>query len=172
MLLPSAITFTAVGNLPKALEPAPVPPGRVLFGARTSVPILFFSCQHLSTEHLFNHRTLEDLAAGQVQFHILVRGQIHRKSDRIFLIIERHLGRLWRQQRRDANRTSQFRRQPSYHPNATAAVLIRMSPYWNGSSGVGSRSHRKRNRQRLATHDVPSKHRGNVLSTATWAYSK
>jgi hypothetical protein len=29
----------------------------------------------LNTEHLFNHRTLEDLAAGQVQFHILVRGQ-------------------------------------------------------------------------------------------------
>jgi len=42
---------------------------------------------------LFNHRTPDDLASGQMQFNMLVRGQIHRKANRIFLIFERLLCR-------------------------------------------------------------------------------
>jgi peptidoglycan/LPS O-acetylase OafA/YrhL len=58
-------------------------------------------------EHQFDRITPEDLATGQVQFHILVRGQIHRKADGVFLIIELHLCML-RRQRRAANRSSHF----------------------------------------------------------------
>src|SRR6185437_7502194 len=47
--------------------------------ARTLVPILFVSGQHLSLEHLFDRPPPEDLAAGQMQLHMLVRGQIHRE---------------------------------------------------------------------------------------------
>jgi hypothetical protein len=42
----------------------------------------------LSIVQLFNHRTPDDLASGQMQFNMLVRGQIHRKANRIFLIFE------------------------------------------------------------------------------------
>ncbi|HEY2837650.1 MAG TPA: hypothetical protein VGJ26_00765, partial [Pirellulales bacterium] len=78
------------------LKPAPVPWAGFFWNARDSAPILFVSGQHLSLEHLFNRPPPEDLAARQVQLHMLVRGQIHRKTDRIFLIIKRHLCRLRR----------------------------------------------------------------------------
>jgi hypothetical protein len=50
-------------------------------------------------EHLFDRVTPEDLATGQVQFHLLVSGQIHREVDGIILIVQLHFVMLRRQRR-------------------------------------------------------------------------